>query len=316
MVSIKQVGDSDLYTMRFQQDYALDKALSSEIRNGYDLLNFICDEMFFGIRVDANLEKDSCSAFVTPTPDGKYLAGRNFGLGGSDTLCVYTAPRDGYASYSMVSTDMLNVGANAEIQTTDLAGRAILLAAPYLCVDGMNEKGLCASLLDVGYQETHMDTGKPDLLVSIAVRLLMDRAATVDEAVKLLEGFDIHTAHGASQHIFICDASGKGAIVEWRKNKMRVAYNTVCTNFYMTTELARENPSGYCERFDLLTDAMKKQPTNTAEDAMHLLEDVKQEIDSYVFTEWSVVYHLTDFTLDVALNMDYDNVYTLTKDDF
>ena len=74
MMSIKHVGD-DLYTMNFQQDYHLDKALAAGIKNDEELLRFVCDDMFFGYQVDGNFSKYGCSAFITPTPDGKYLAG-------------------------------------------------------------------------------------------------------------------------------------------------------------------------------------------------------------------------------------------------
>ena len=174
MASVKYVG-SDLYTMNFQQDYHLDKALDANIKSESDLLKFICDDMFFGYQVDANLEKYACSAFVTKTPDGKYLGGRSFGLGGTDTLCVYTHPSDGYASISTVSTDMLNVGADNAYPTTSLEGRAALLATPYIAVDGMNEKSLFTALLDLSMGETHMETGNRDLTVTMAVRLLIGR---------------------------------------------------------------------------------------------------------------------------------------------
>ena len=68
MMSIRHVGD-DLYTMNYQQDYHLDKALQAEIKNENELLQFICDDMFFGYQIDANLQKYGCSAFLTPTPD-------------------------------------------------------------------------------------------------------------------------------------------------------------------------------------------------------------------------------------------------------
>ena len=72
-----------------------------------------------------------------------------------------------------------------------------------------------------------------------------------------------------------------------------------------------------CERFDLLDNALGEQPRNTAEDSMKLLEDVRQEFTEYnIFTEWSVVFHLTDFTVDYAVNMDYDTVYHLNPKDF
>ncbi len=313
--SVKQLGEG-MYTVNYRHDYQLDKALESGIEDERSLLKFICDEMYFGYQVDANLEKYACSAFVTKTPDGKYLGGRSFGLGGTDTLCVYTHPSDGYASISTVSTDMLNVGANNAYPTTSLEGRAALLAAPYIAVDGMNEKGLFTALLDLSMGETHMETGNRDLTVTMAVRLLIDRAATVDEAIELLRNYDIHTGHGWTQHLFVGDASGDGAVIEWHKGQMKVVKSPICTNFRLSSKLAQDDPTGMCERFDILHDTLEKHPENTPDDAMDMLEAVKQEYDNNIHTEWSIVYHLTDFSMDISVDMDFDNVYHLDIKDF
>ena len=313
--SVKQLGEG-MYTVNYRHDYQLDKALESGIDDERSLLKFICDEMYFGYQVDANLEKYACSAFVTKTPDEKYLGGRSFGLGGTDTLCVYTHPSDGYASISTVSTDMLNVGANNAYPTTSLEGRAALLAAPYIAVDGMNEKGLFTALLDLSMGETHMETGNRDLTVTMAVRLLIDRAATVDEAIELLRNYDIHTGHGWTQHLFVGDASGDGAVIEWHKGQMKVVKSPICTNFRLSSKMAQDDPTGMCERFDILHDALEKHPENTPDDAMDMLEAVKQEYDNNIHTEWSIVYHLTDFSMDISVDMDFDNVYHLDIKDF
>lgn len=311
MMSVKQIGEQ-LYTVNYKQNYRLDKALASEIESEEDLLDFICDEMFFGHQVEGNLEKYSCSAFITQSPDGKYLVGRNFGLGGSDTLCLYTHPNDGYASISSVSTDMIDVGVKSETAVTSLFGRASLLASPYMGVDGVNEKGLTAALLDLEEPETHMDTGKPDLTVTMVIRLLLDWASTVDEAVELLSQHDIHTAHGCTQHIYIADANGDAAIVEWHREEMKVVNNPICTNFRMSAKALNGNFSGVCDRYDVLDKALKEKPENTVEDSMKMLEAVKQEYQEYgIFTEWSVVFNLTDFTAYYAVNMNYDRVYHL-----
>ena len=246
----------------------------------------------------------------------KYLGGRSFGLGGTDTLCVYTHPSDGYASISTVSTDMLNVGADNAYPTTSLEGRAALLAAPYIAVDGMNEKGLFTALLDLSMGETHMETGNRDLTVTMAVRLLIDRAATVDEAIELLRNYDIHTGHGWTQHLFVGDASGDGAVIEWHKGQMKVVKSPICTNFRLSSKMAQDDPTGMCERFDILHDALEKHPENTPGDAMDMLEAVKQEYDNNIHTEWSIVYHLTDFSMDISVDMDFDNVYHLEIKDF
>lgn len=313
--SVKQLGEG-MYTVNYRHDYQLDKALESGIDDERSLLKFICDEMYFGYQVDSNIEKYACSAFVTKTPDEKYLGGRSFGLGGTDTLCVYTHPSDGYASISTVSTDMLNVGANNAYPTTSLEGRAALLAAPYIAVDGMNEKGLFTALLDLSMGETHMETGNRDLTVTMAVRLLIDRAATVDEAIELLRNYDIHTGHGWTQHLFVGDASGDGAVIEWHKGQMKVVKSPICTNFRLSSKLAQDDPTGMCERFDILHDTLEKHPENTPDDAMDMLEAVKQEYDNNIHTEWSIVYHLTDFSMDISVDMDFDNVYHLDIKDF
>ena len=313
--SVKQLGEG-MYTVNYRHDYQLDKALESGIDDERSLLKFICDEMYFGYQVDSNIEKYACSAFVTKTPDEKYLGGHSFGLGGTDTLCVYTHPSDGYASISTVSTDMLNVGANNAYPTTSLEGRAALLAAPYIAVDGMNEKGLFTALLDLSMGETHMETGNRDLTVTMAVRLLIDRAATVDEAIELLRNYDIHTGHGWTQHLFVGDASGDGAVIEWHKGQMKVVKSPICTNFRLSSKLAQDDPTGMCERFDILHDTLEKHPENTPGDAMDMLEAVKQEYDNNIHTEWSIVYHLTDFSMDISVDMDFDNVYHLEIKDF
>lgn len=316
MASIKHVG-GDLYTMNFHQDYHLDEALSSELTTEDQLLNFVCEKMFFGYGVDANLDKYACSAFITPAPDGDFIVGRNFGLGGSDALSVYTHPKNGYASVSTVSTDIMDVGEKNDIKTDDLYGRAMMLAAPYLAVDGMNEKGLFAALLDLETSEIHTDNGKPDLMTTLAVRLLIDRAANVDEAIELLGQYDIHSVHGAAQHIYVADSSGNAAVIEWHRNEMKVIDSKICTNFRMSAQALNGDFSGQCERFDLLSDALAAKKDNTPEEAMGLLDDVKQEYIEYdIFTEWSIVCNLTDFTFDICLDMDYDNVYHLNPRDY
>ena len=129
--------------------------------------------------------------------------------------------------------------------------------------------------------ETHMETGNRDLTVTMAVRLLIDRAATVDEAIELLRNYDIHTGHGWTQHLFVGDASGDGAVIEWHKGQMKVVKSPICTNFRLSSKLAQDDPTGMCERFDILHD-----------------------------------YHLTDFSMDISVDMDFDNVYHLEIKDF
>lgn len=67
----------------------------------------------------------------------------------------------------------------------------------YVCrhtpIDGMNEMGLCVSVLMIEESPVfHQDTDKPDLTTTTAVRLLRDKVATAVEAIDDLHARQIH----------------------------------------------------------------------------------------------------------------------------
>ncbi len=311
MMSIKYKGDG-LYTMNYKQNYHLDRALKKGIRDEDDLLEFICDEMFFGYKIETNISQYGCSAFATKTPDGNNTVGRNFDLKGTDTLSIYTHPKKGYASISTVSLDMLGVGGDNSVSPKSFKGRIALLASPYICVDGMNEKGLSAALLDMSYPETHEDTDKPDLLITLAVRLLLDKTSTVDEAIELLGKYDIQTAHGWTQHIFISDKSGKSVVVEWYDGNMNVVDYHVCTNFWMSDPSLNNDYSNQCYRFNTIDNVLKyNEEVVSIDDSFSILKAVRQ-----YNTVWSVVFNLDDFSAYYAIASNYTNIHHLTKKDY
>ena len=55
--------------------------------------------------------------------------------------------------------------------------------------------------------ETHQETGKPALTTTSALKYLLNRAATVDEAVELLRGIDMHSDIGSAHHYAIAAVS-------------------------------------------------------------------------------------------------------------
>ncbi|MBQ1555784.1 MAG: linear amide C-N hydrolase [Clostridia bacterium] len=316
VASVQYVGQ-DFYTIHFQQDYKLDKLMESDISDEYALYDFLSREMFFGYPLSsANADKYACSSFLVRTPDGSYAAGRNFDYPGTEELLVYTDPADGYASYSMTDLNVIGVGEPDGLEPQSLIGKIAMLASPYLPLDGMNEKGLMVSILELDAGEIHQRTEKHDVMINVAIRLLLDRAENVEEALELLEGIDIHTINGHSHHLFICDKSGRSVVVEWRNAQMKVVENQpIVTNFWLSTRQNKESYLGFCERYDTLADWIANHPTTTYEEAMTLLDAVQQD-DAFAVTEWSAVYHLNDFAVDVAVNREFDKVYHFTIQDF
>ena len=92
ILSVRNISD-ELYTMNFQQDYHLDKALSSEIKSKNDLMKFICDDMFFGYQMKSGPIRYACSTFSTETPEGEHLVGRNLDFNSIETLSLYRLSR-------------------------------------------------------------------------------------------------------------------------------------------------------------------------------------------------------------------------------
>lgn len=56
-----------------------------------------------------------------------------------------------------------------------------------------------------------------------------------DEALTLLEQYDLHASAGMMVHFAIANAAGRSVAVEYIDNEMSVAETPVVTNFYLTS---------------------------------------------------------------------------------
>lgn len=96
--------------------------------------------------------------------------------------------------------------------------------------DGVNEKGLAAHMLYLGGTDFgQRDESRPGLVASLWVQYLLDNAATVTEALELLDGVQIvmmeAEGHQSTVHLAIEDASGDSAIVEYPNGQRRVHHD-------------------------------------------------------------------------------------------
>lgn len=145
-----------------------------------------------------------------------------------DALVLTSQPSNAYASISTVNLGFLQMAAGK------LEGSAQVYAALYAPLDGMNEKGLAVSvnmIQDSGAFD--QDNGKPDLTTTTAIRLLLNQAANVDEAIELLGQYDLHASFGMTVHFAIADNTGRCVAVEYINNQMVVTESPVVTNFYL-----------------------------------------------------------------------------------
>ncbi len=315
VASMKKVN-SGIYQVNYKADYKLEDILDADVSSVDEFKSWLSDNIFFGFPVDADFSNFACSAFIAHTPDGDCIMGRNYDYVKTDTLLVFTAPKGGYESYAVSDLHIMGVGENSIASADSAYAKIASLASPYTITEGLNEKGLAVAILELKNDEIHQDNGKPDMLLFVAVRMLLDKAANIDEAVTLLESYDIHTFFGSSFHLFIGDSSGESVVVEWIDGKMNVIDADYATNFQLTEGEGYGKGAGQ-QRYETIEKKFAQtKGVLTEAEAMVLLSQVKIDRSKPWGTEWSVVMNLTDFTLDVCIDTDYENVYKFTKESF
>ncbi len=260
-----------------------------------------------------------CSTFNTRTPSGQVIMGRNFDFKEAKCVIVWTHPRDGYASMAIADQDMMLYG-----DVRKSKRRLHLMASPYACMDGVNEKGFAAAILELVTKPTSQKTGKPPITTNIALRAMLDMCATVAEAIALLEQYDMHDLLGASYHYQVTDAQGNSAIIEYADNVMHVYRQSEpderlqLTNFFITPDAKIKKDMGR-NRYHSIQCALRDSPTMTEEEAMRLLAESRLYYRSPVKlfmngTLWSAVYNCTKKTMLLSLWRDYTKQYRLSLD--
>ena len=231
--TIERVDDTDLFTMTYLGDYGLDDFLAQGgASNDNELLDFLMQKLLKGLPLRFDIPDLGCSTFAAETPEGDAIFGRNFDMYYSPALFVRTAPEDGYRSISMVNLSYIGFGEGK--LPTSLLDSLLTLAAPYVPLDGLNEKGLAVGVLLIDTEPTDQQTDKPDITTTTAIRLLLDRAATVDEALALLRQYDMHASANSCYHFQIADAAGRAVVVEYIGDEMNVVESPRATNFLLT----------------------------------------------------------------------------------
>ena len=225
--SLESVAGNDyLYEMDYKAQYDLDDLISKDIGSNAELLDYVIGRIGKGIPFkmkSAQVADEAgeilvvnCTSFQAKNAEGDgYLYGRNYDFFKNPTLVVHSKPRKGYASLSVC--DMSHFGYGLDKLPDSFVSRASCLAAIYAPMDGVNEKGLCTSIMALPKQAAAQNTGKHVVGTSILMRLFLDRCATVDEALALLETVDVHhdSVVGSGYHYMVADASGDCAIIEF-----------------------------------------------------------------------------------------------------
>lgn len=231
--------DEGLYYMEYKGDDGFDELIArGGGKSSGELAEYVMDFLsrgFYHPAVDPAPAQYGCSALTARTPDDEVLMGRNFDFSSATGMILHTVPARGYETYTTFNLEFLGFGEGWRPE--GFRNQYMALSALFFALDGINEKGLAVADLMAGDDaQTHQDSGKPALTTTTAICYLLKNAATVDEALDLLRGIDMHSDIGAAHHYAISDASGRSVVVEYVDDRMVVVESPALTNHYLCEE--------------------------------------------------------------------------------
>lgn len=315
--SIEKLEDG-LYSLEYTGDYGFDDFLAqggaaSDGQVANYLVSFL-SRGFYKVESDVETGDFGCSTICTRDENGTTFFGRNYDWAECRAIIVHTKPQNGYESVSTCCLDFLGFSEDYSPDGS-MMERMQTLAAIYVPLDGMNEEGLAVADLMAGDKEaTHQNTCKPDLTTTTAIRLLLDKAANVDEAIALLRQYDMNSSIGSAHHLSLADASGKSVVVEYVDGEMLVTETKVVTNHYLS-DCGKQGVGSEQShlRFDTLS--AHSGPAGETE-VRELLQSVAQmnypqTEGGYEKTMWSIVYCPEGRCADFYFAENYEHSYGL-----
>ncbi len=279
-----------------------------------EVVRFLTEHLIAGTDLEFMGEFFGCSTIAVSSPDGERLFGRNFDWNKCEAMAVSAYPENGYASISTVNMDFIKQGAGNSVAEMALNLDTIrTLAALYAPLDGMNIAGLAVSVNMIQDGAViAQDTEKPDITTTTAIRLLLNKAADVEEALEMLGQYDMHSSMGMMVHFALADRSGRSVVVEYVDNEMIVTETPVVTNFYFAK--GEKNGVGTAqshERYEILMQALKEQETMDMQGVRDALSSVsKGNFGEFESTEWSIAFDLDAGVAHYYHRENYKDRYT------
>lgn len=309
LTSLRKIDSHPLYTMTYQGDYGFDDFLKVGAKSDSDIEHFVIKRLLKGIDINLNITSAGCTAFAAENINGERIYGRNFDFNYAPALLLKTKPKNGYASISMVNLAFAGYDETYLPKSLSLSS-FLTLAAPYLPFDGMNECGVTMSLLAVPYAEPPQKPDRVTLNTTTAIRLVLDKASSVDEAMTLLKNYNYYFSGDVDCHFLIADRTGKTVLVEFMENDVKFIETDknyqIASNFIMYDGLNVGEGSDEFERYDAVEKRLiQSKGALNEKDAMELLEDV--HIPKR--TQWSIVYNQVSGKILVCMNRNYEMIY-------
>lgn len=318
--SIKKMSEYDdynLYAMNVEYDYNIGRIIDSWDGSDVSLVNSILNEAVPGIPIEIKVPQFGCTAFSADIGN-KVFMGRNYDFKrDTSAMMVKCRPNNGLASLAFCALDNLSVNnpLNSE------SDRATCLASPFVCLDGINEKGVSIAVLTLDSQPTKQNTGKKKISTSLAIRLVLDNASSVDEAVELFKQYDMIANAGRDYHFFVSDPSGQSVSIEYDCDSLDrpivTTHTFVLTNFFsihenMVVPNQKNGPYGHGkERFDAVLEELGTDNPDVWK-ALKVSSQSPNPDDITSNTQWSIAFDNTDPSAEICLRRHWNDKFRFT----
>ena len=310
--------DGRTYLLDFRSDYGLDSLLDRGVRGTWGLARFVQrrNRLAPGA-VFLRSGGFACTTFNAFDEAGHPLLARNFDYKDSPCIVVRTAPAGGYRSVAVADANLMLYGNARQSLSSHSVTLTRLLMAPYACMDGINEAGLAAAILEIKAKPTRQRTGKRPITTSVILRAVLDRCATVEEAEAIFRRFDMRDALGCCYHYQLADAAGNSVILEYCKNELYVYRpenrSQWAMNFFLTPGGDNRKAMGYDRETVVRTALETCGGVMDASAAMQVLSDCvlnyRHRLGWPVRTCWSAVYDCAQPGMLLCTGENYGRTY-------
>ena len=217
--------EGSVYKMKVKGGFYFDEFLKrGGASTDKELIGYITKSVTRGlIKMNIGETDIGCSSFTAKTPDGDILFARNYDFAKTNVCITLCDPGKGrHASFSTVDLNYVGMDVNKDV--SGLMNKITCLAAPFTPLDGINDAGVSCGIYmsypggtdTEGTVATNQsDPEKDNITSTTMLRMVLDYADNVDEAVELIKKYNLHDSANTSFHYMVADATGKSAILEW-----------------------------------------------------------------------------------------------------
>ena len=286
-----------------------------------------------------------CSAYTATTKDGQKLLARNYDYPATNSCIVKVkGNKKRHASISTVDLSFLGIPYTKDMDS--FVTKIFSITAVYCPLDGINDAGVSCGVLvsgqgpGTGSIPTNQNTDKPDITTSTFIRMILDYADTLEDAVEIAQKYDMHDSGRSSYHFIVADKTGRSAIFEWvneidktdisgAKRQLVVTYNDsnfqAITNFIIIPgyfEGTEEKFIDGKDRYDIICDKLTSTNGIVQDEmqAMDILYNVAQrtidpkrtKINKHL-TVHSVIFNLDEGTALWCFAEQFQNVDGMIK---